>query len=706
MAEILAPAGNEECAYAALNAGANAIYLGLSKFSARSSAENFTVEALCRICTYAHLLSAKIYVCLNTLVKDDETDEFFRSALSAYNAGADAILVQDLFLGKVLKETYPEMTLHLSTQGGCCNEYGALLAKECGFSRVVLARETPLSEIGKISEIIETEAFVQGALCSSFSGQCYFSSFAGNNSGNRGRCKQPCRKRYSIDRSGFEEPAYALSLSDLSVGEKIEDYLSAGVTSLKIEGRMRRPEYAAAAVKYYAAILEKRNPQKELSVLKRTYNRGNYTKGLAFGQDKSFLSRSVQGHVGEEVGEIISRDGFCKSNYRAEKGDGFKILRGGKEVGGAAFVKSAQGGFYLSSSTRLSAGDRVFVTTSGEALRSALADKKERRVNLKLRFLAGEKPRAEGEGFCLEGENISEAAKNAPLKSEDLTACFSKTDSLPFAPEITVETDGVFLPKSELNAFRRAFFKGLANHLAPVREQLIEREIPAVRIECAKGNKTAAIVSDGEAEADILIHKPCDYAHMPARAKKKESYLYLPPFFTSEDEAVIAPYLDAFDGIYCDGYYGILLAKKYHKKLFAGTGFNLTNRYAVSGVSALSEYFALSKEISLSEERKLSAPNAFSLAGGGVKLMDLIYCPFSRSCASCDQRREYTLTDEEGRKFPLRRYRLSGEGCRFEVYNCACLSSEADGFNKLFDGSVDTKRIEKKTKGHFFGSVL
>ena len=218
MTEILAPAGDEQTAYAALRAGADAIYLGLTRFSARESAENFCVSALERLTREAHLLGAKVYVALNTLIKDDELSDFFASAREAWNAGADAILIQDIFLGRALKELYPEIVLHLSTQAGCCNVHGARLAKACGFSRVVLARETPLADIAKISEIIETEAFVQGALCTCFSGQCYLSSFAGNNSGNRGRCKQPCRKRYSVDRAGFDSPAYAISLADLSVG--------------------------------------------------------------------------------------------------------------------------------------------------------------------------------------------------------------------------------------------------------------------------------------------------------------------------------------------------------------------------------------------------------------------------------------------------------------------------------------------------------
>ena len=697
--EILAPAGSEECAYASLNAGADAIYLGLEEFSARQAAENFNVDSLKEICAYAHLLGAKVYVCLNTLVKDEETDAFFSCAVKAWNAGADALLIQDIFLGKLLKEVYPEMVLHLSTQGGCCNEYGALLAKEFGFSRVVLARETPIEEIKKISAIIETEAFVQGALCSCFSGQCYFSSFAGNNSGNRGRCKQPCRKRYSIDRVGFEEPAYALSLSDLSLGKKLDELCEAGVSSLKIEGRMRRAEYAAAAVKYYKTLMEGKNASEELSNLKRAFNRGDYTEGLAFGQKKNFLSRKVQGHIGEEVGEVtVTKRGYlCKCAFVPEKGDGFKILRNGKEVGGAAFLSAEKDGFYLTSSSRLLAGDKVCVTTSKAASEAALSGKRLRPVKVALSFIAGEKPHAEAEGFSFEGEEILDEAKNAPLSEGEIISCFEKTDTLPFAPEIRVVTQGAFLPKSRLNAFRREFYDALKNRLVPDRERLEQRPLPRIELKKGAGNQRAYITGDAALQnADIIIYKPCEYAHIPTQGKG--NYLYLPPFFTSKDEEVIAPALKRFDGIYCEGYYGILLAKKYHKKLFAGTGFNLTNRYAVSEVQKFAEYFALSKEISAREANALSVKSAFTLSGGAIKVMDLVYCPFSLDCKNCDRRELYTLTDEEGRAFPLRRYCISG-ACRYEVYNCTLLS-ESICANELYDGTLSLVKGMGTTKGH------
>jgi putative protease len=255
MSEILAPSGDEASAYAAINSGANAIYLGLTAFSARSSAANFDFPALEKLIAYAHSFGVRVHVAMNTLVKQDEVPSFIENAVKVWNIGVDAIIIQDIFLGKYLKQTYPQIVLHLSTQAGVNNVYGAKLAKDYGFDRVILARETKLEEIKKITKIIETEVFVQGALCTCFSGQCYLSSFAGGNSGNRGKCKQPCRKMYSIDRSGCEDKSYAISLSDLSVGENIKTLVDAGVYSFKIEGRMRRPEYVAAAVNYYKNIL-------------------------------------------------------------------------------------------------------------------------------------------------------------------------------------------------------------------------------------------------------------------------------------------------------------------------------------------------------------------------------------------------------------------------------------------------------------------
>ncbi len=675
--EILAPAGDRQTAVTALDCGADAIYLGLNEFSARGSAENFRLDELKQIVTYAHLLGARVYVCLNTLIKDDETHAFFSLAREAWNMGADAILVQDLFLGAALKRAYPEIELHLSTQAGVCNVYGASLAKEYGYSRVVLARETPLCEINHISKIIETEAFVQGALCTCFSGQCYFSSFAGNNSGNRGHCKQPCRKRYTINRAGFESPAYALSLSDLCVGERVSELLQAGVASLKIEGRLRRPEYVAAAIGYYRGILNGKADHAAFSRLKRAYNRGDYTTGLAFGQDKRFLSRNVQGHIGEKIGVVSLRGGkyFCEG--KARRGDGFKILRDGKEAGGAVYAYEGEGGFFLASSQKLLAGDEVRITTD-TTVRETSPHRRE--ITLSLRFVAGEPSSVKCGELEYRGETPLDKAKNAPLSREDIIACFEKTDALPFSVKFgEIVLKEAFLPKSALNAFRREFYAALVQELAPARAPLEEINFRA-DISPRAEKKTAVIATDlAGLKADILILKPSDYAAVTMQdvsVGEGEKYLYLPPLLTSHDEKIVGQIIPYFDGIYCEGYYGVVLSKKYRTQLFAGTGFNLTNRFSLQGVKkAGAKYIALSKEIDSDQQRALAQEGVFALSLGGIKVMDLCYCPFGRTCASCDKKKIYTLTDEAGRAFPLRRYRVSGDACRFEVYNLAPLAA-------------------------------
>ncbi len=705
MTELLAPAGGMQAAVTALTSGADAIYLGLRQFSARSSAENFDEGAFADILRLAHLLHAKVYVALNTLVKDAELADFFAAARAVWNAGADAILIQDLFLGKELRRRYPEMVLHLSTQAGCCNVYGAELAKQFGFSRVVLARETPLSDMAAISKVIETEVFVQGALCTAFSGQCYLSSFAGGNSGNRGRCKQPCRKKYRLDRAGFEEQAYALSTSDLMLGARLKELQEAGVCSLKIEGRMRREEYVGAAVKYYRALLDGTPSAAALTMLRRAYNRGDYTEGLAFGE-KNFLSRDVQGHIGEYIGRVTFRHGMpvCGTNYHAVRGDGFKILRGGKEAGGALFKEETSGGFVLTGGA-FREGDEVRLTTSVVSNAAALEPVKKRPLDVELCFRAGKPPRATAEGYTYVGKEPLAPAEHAPVGEAELLSCFQKTDGLPF--EVTVHADAgdAFLQKSALNAFRREFYAGLCAHLCPPREPLEEVSPPLPVMQTEGGMSEAVMGESPPKSADIFIYKPSDYRRLE-RPPFPVVYLYLPPFFTQADEETVGGQLKNFDGIYADGYYGIPLAAKYGLPLFAGTGFNLTNKIAVSGVREYARFFALSKEISTAEQNALAVRGAFALSGGGVKVMDLIHCPFGRTCSSCDRKNFYRMTDEEGRVFPLRRYRVSDMVCRFEVYNCASLEGRAGLSSRLTDNTELLVRGPFSTRGHSDRSML
>lgn len=722
MSEILAPAGGKNSALAAINAGADAIYLGLSEFSARSSAENFALEEFSEICKTARLFGVKVYAALNTVVKQSEAEYFLRYITAAWNGGADAIIMQDLYLGAYIKSVAPEITLHLSTQAGTCNASGARLAKELGFSRVILARETKLKDIEEIAKIIETEVFVQGALCTCFSGQCYMSSFAGGNSGNRGRCKQPCRKLYSIDRDGFGERAYRLSLSDLRVGENIDKLTDAGVYSFKIEGRMRRPEYVSAAVTYYRNLLDGRSGDRDLSNLKRTFNRGNYTSGLAFGQDKSFISSAVQGHIGEFVGVVKVENGryVCNSSSRFNAGDGFKILRDGKEVGGGAYGGAVKGGFIISSRDRLKNGDKAFITTDTALNGELLSKKRKIRVTVEVAFKAGERAEVRLNGIPFISDFACEKALTSPLGAEDIKNCFSKVDTYPFELLFgSVIAENAFLPASRLNAFRRDAYARFADILTGEREQINPKfEIP--RTEARRNRKVAVICENlNGVTADIGILKPRDYngAGGLARGFSGEKFLYVPPFLTGGEEEIISRAAEEFDGIYCDSFFGSYLAEKLGKSFFAGTGHNVTNSVALNGLKA--RYICLSKELTVGEADGLSRENTFYLTAGNIKVMDLIYCPFGKKCATCDKRDRYTLTDENGRAFPLRRYAITD--CRFEVYNCAdlvcggglsgklidCTLSDAREVTNCLTKGEDLRKIfENYTRGHSDSRIL
>ena len=290
MLEILAPCGSAESLDAALNTGADAIYLGMKTFSARKNASNFTYDELCKAVNKSHSQGVKIYIALNTLFFDDETAKLKEAIQQADHSGADAVIVQDLGTAQLVRRTAPRLKLHASTQMTITSLSGARFAEKQGFSRIVLPRELSLEEIKNITENtnIETEVFVHGALCVCLSGQCLLSAAIGGRSGNRGLCAQPCRLDYTC--GGNQN---VLSLKDLSLIDELQTLEAAGVTSAKIEGRMKRPEYVAAAVSQCRAALNGETTDVEL--LRSVFSRSGFTKAYF---DGSF--RNMQGTRSKE----------------------------------------------------------------------------------------------------------------------------------------------------------------------------------------------------------------------------------------------------------------------------------------------------------------------------------------------------------------------------------------------------------------------
>lgn len=313
--EVLAPAGSTESLRAAVFAGADAVYLAGQSFGARASAKNFTNEELRQAVAFCHARSVKVYTTVNTLIKESEMTAAMDFVRFLCEIGIDAVIIQDVGLFRAIKRCAPNLPLHASTQMSLHSRGGVQFLKELGAERVVLARELSLAEIAEITEIcdIETESFVHGALCVSMSGQCYFSATLGSRSANRGMCAQTCRLPFMADGGN----GYALSLKDLSFIEEVQKLESSGVTSAKIEGRMKRPEYVAAAVSACRKAADGEEiPQELKTSLVSVFSRSGFTKGYLEGKiDENMLGVRTKQDVTAATEKVY---GSLRALYRKE----------------------------------------------------------------------------------------------------------------------------------------------------------------------------------------------------------------------------------------------------------------------------------------------------------------------------------------------------------------------------------------------------
>ncbi len=351
-AELLAPAGNIEAFYGAVHAGADAIYLGGEKFGARAYADNFSGEELASCIRYGHIHGCRSYLTVNTLMKEQELPEMVDELTPLYEAGLDGVIVQDIGALRVIRRHFPDLELHASTQMTVTGPAGAKLLKELGVTRVVPARELSLKELTRIKEEsgIEVEAFVHGAMCYCYSGACLFSSMLGGRSGNRGRCAQPCRQPYATDSPGASvrrEEYYPLSLKDMCTIEHLPELMKSGIDSFKIEGRMKKPEYAAGVTALYRKYMDRcqristkkfRVEEQDLRLLSKLYIRSQRQDGYLFrhngremmtldspsytGSDENCLERIRQNYIQEKkrIRIWIEADFVCGSQARIRMG--------------------------------------------------------------------------------------------------------------------------------------------------------------------------------------------------------------------------------------------------------------------------------------------------------------------------------------------------------------------------------------------------
>ena len=705
MCEILAPAGNKENLINAINAGADAVYLGLKDFSARKSADNFDFDELKYAVAYAKAFDVKVYLTVNTLIKDSEINDFLRAINQAYSCGVDAFILQDIFLGKYIKDIMPNAVLHLSTQAGICNEYGAKLAKRYGFSRVILARETKISDIEKITKIIETEVFIQGALCTSYSGHCYFSSFVGGNSGNRGYCKQPCRKEYKYVVNGKTvKNGYLLSLSDLCIGEDITVLKNLGVKSFKIEGRMRGKEYVSSAILYYKSLLNGKNDKKLFENLKISFNRGDYTKGLAVAQDKNFISYKVQNNIGLDVGTVksVSKSSIFLNSFETFScGDAFKILRNGYEVATATVIDNK-----IKYKGDVKVGDTVRLTKKANLFNTLNVKEKKLEIDVLVDLQVGKKLKLFSNDVMVETESEIVPSINSPTTKSEIINNLNKTDIYPYNVRVKFISfdENAFVPKSVLNKLRAELYFNLFYKKTTKKPYIIEqyKNNSTLSNTGLRNKKSAVIVSDLYIDTsgyNEVILAPYNYNNLPT-VNTKNVWLYLPPYLSGKDISIIKDKLSFFKGVYADGVWAIELCRELNVKLFAGVGFNVFNSLDVIFMhkEGINEICA-SKELSIKEIKDLNS-SLYVLSDSPVEIMDLIYCPFSKNCKICEVVNDFKLIDKDNRTFVVKRYKISE--CRFKVYNMAKLKRVSE-CNQIADLTVEG--IKDITQGNYVKGV-
>ncbi len=432
--EILAPAGSYESMVAAVNAGANAVYIGGSRFGARAYADNLDEEAMIRAIDFVHLHNCRIYMTVNTLVKEKELPELYGYLKPYYEAGLDAVLVQDLGVFSYIREYFPDLPLHISTQMTVTGKYSAADLKRMGAVRVVPARELSLKEIREIRETtgLEVETFVHGALCYCYSGQCLFSSLIGGRSGNRGRCAQTCRLPFDVEKGdkvlGGKNEKYVLSLKDLCTLDLLPEILEAGVCSLKIEGRMKSPRYTAGVVSIYRKYVD----------MYLAHGRSGYRVDPA---DRRALL------------ELFDRGGQSEGYYKEHNGRDMVVL---KEK--PAFREPDQELFdHL---------DRTYVdAVKKEPIRGTALVTEGKPVRLTVEYTPSLEPAETMEDGMAVLEPVSvactgdmaETAKNAPMDGDRIRKQLMKTGDSPFFfEELEVLVEGkVFLPVQALNRLRR-----------------------------------------------------------------------------------------------------------------------------------------------------------------------------------------------------------------------------------------------------------
>ena len=600
--ELLCPAGSSDAFRAAIEGGADAIYVGGTAFNARIHAKNFTPEELREHISLAHAYGVKVYVAANTLIYDREMDDMLRAAETAYLSGADALIVADVGAAHLIRDRIP-ISLHASTQLSGHNVDAARLLSEAGFSRMVCAREMSREDLGVFcaESPIEAEVFVHGALCVCHSGQCLFSSLVGGRSGNRGECAQPCRLPFSAK----GRDVYPLSLKDLSLARHIPELCQMGVASFKIEGRMKSPEYVRDVARIWRRLIDE--------------NRGADDADMA------------------ELAAVFSRGGFTDGYYTGRIGRGMLGIRSPEDK----------------QSSRERTPFEGLTRKIPRSLSVTLLQDTPARLTART---------SDGKEITREGA-IPQAARTAPLDEAAVCRSVSRLGNTPYVAESVEVTlgEGLMMPVSAMNALRRSVIEGLSSlwsetrsekDFAPVDRASFAREV-------AKPSRTAVFYHPDAIPDEAFEYFDVIYTPLSVYDGRTNGVFLPPVIFDGEREQIAEGIKRA-----CQmGATHLLLGNLGHLSLARESGLtlhgdlrlNVTNRESLAVLQALGlADVILSPELSLPQLRDLSGGRA--VVYGRVPLMVTEKCVGKElgDCAACGDGK-LTLTDRRGIRFPVLR---------------------------------------------------
>lgn len=633
--ELLSPAGNADALRAAVQSGADAVYIGGPLFNARRSAKNFSVDEIKTFADYCHLYGADLHVAVNTLIKEKELPQLLEYAYQLNDAGADALIVQDLGAAQLIKKACPKLALHASTQMTVTSAEGVKYLENMGFSRVVLARELSRKEIEYIVNHTkaEIEVFVHGALCMCYSGQCLMSSLIGGRSANRGRCAQPCRLPYELTGTdGTDVSGYILSPKDLALIERLDELKKIGVKSLKIEGRLKRAEYVSAVTGIYRKYLDypSKVSRADMEELTKAFSRSGFTRGYF---DSNTGSSMMSGN---NPGNTSKNEFSDEAKKRAAKDANVRKIP-------------------ISITGTLKTGEGITVTVTDDLYNSV----------------------------TVTGDVKAEKAVNLPMSDEKFSNQLKKLGQTPFeADYVYAETDGIGTAAvKEINEVRRRACDGLIKKRTERKQRLkniITADFPVIKKRADRILITAQCRTYEQAEVCKRLGADVIYADEDTALKLNTAVKTGDIFKARRISAAAAEVSSAaaFE------YYG-------DRKLYANQRLNVYNS-RTADLFDTAELVTLSPELNIGEIHALSSRTRAKtevIVYGRLTLMLMKNCPV-KAAAKISGGAKYSLRDRKNQTFPLE----LNDGGATELLNSKPVFT-ADRIKEIISAPIDAVRL-------------